>query len=451
MEEFDLAVVGGGPGGTSAAREAAKEKSVVVFEKGIGREDRDEPGPDSTDAAGFLDYWVNVAGFDPEFIEEVPVLQEIERAEFVGPNATATLRDTQVSSWYDGFGFTFDRVAMDDLLRERAEKRGAEYRVGGAVQDVESRETKDGFVHEVTVAGAEDVKAETVVLADGPSRRVTLPTLSQFGDGAVADALNPAEANHIAYQEHRRFPDELFEDDVLRFWWGAMPGETAYPWYFPNDDNVVRLGMTAPINVDVEDKKGDGYALLCDDDDTQPSGEVYIRRLLEKEYPEYDVEDFPRVENRGKQKGIESYPISSTRPIESPASAGVLVVGGAMGATSAFHEGGYHVAVGTGKAAGRVVAEDRIGEYNDEWKEDVGDEIARNVSLAELVHGYGPEDWDRLFRHINAALDGSIISRLRHAPAIYMLRREYLRERKDYVALREQDYELKRAAKPRAR
>jgi len=450
MEEFDLAVVGGGPGGLSAAREAAKEKSVVVFEKGVDREDRTELGPDSTDAAGFLDYWVNVADFDPDFVEEMPVLREIERAEFVGPNVKTTMRDTGVSSWYDGFGFTFDRVAMDDLLRELAEEEGTEYRVGNAVRGVDSHETKDGFVHEVSVAGAEDVRAETVVLADGPSRRVTLPTLAQFDNGKVTDVVNPANANHIAYQEHRRFPDELFEEDVLRFWWGAMPGETAYPWYFPNDDNVVRLGMTAPMNLNVKDKKGKGYTLLRDEDETQPSGEVYIRRLLEQEYPEYEIEDFPRVENRGKQGGVESYPISSTRPVESPAGAGVLVVGGAMGATSAFHEGGYHVAVGTGKAAGRVVAQNRVKEYNDEWKEAVGDELARNVGLASIVQDYEPTDWDRLFRRANAALEGGVLTFLRHAPAIYMLRREYLRERQDYVAVKEEDYDLSKTVTPAA-
>jgi len=268
------------------------------------------------------------------------------------------MHDTGISSWYDGFGFTFDRVGMDDLLRERAEEGGAEFRVGDTVRGVSSQRADDGVIHEVSVAGGEDVRAENVVLADGPQRRVTLPTLAQFGDSGVRNALNPADANHIAYQEHRRFPDEAFEDDVLRFRWGVIPGETAYPWYFPNDDNVARIGVTVPRGVEVDGDDNDDYALLRDDETTPPPSE-YVRRYIEDTYPSYSLDDFPLVEDRGKDGGVESYPISSTRPVESPARAGVLVTGGAMGATSAFHEGGYHVAMATGKAAGRVIAEER--------------------------------------------------------------------------------------------
>jgi electron-transferring-flavoprotein dehydrogenase len=439
MERFEVAVVGGGPAGSSAAREAAKAKSVVVFEKGVRREERDSQGPDSTDAAGFLDYWFEVADFDPGFLDEMPVLREIDGAEFVGPNVTANMEDTGIDSWYDGFGVTFDRVAMDDLLRGRAEERGAEYRAGESVRGIETRRTKDGFFHEVRVAGEEDVRAENVVLADGPSRRVTVPTLAQFGDPGVEDALDPADANHIAYQEHRRFPDELFEDDVLRFWWGTIPGETAYPWYFPNDGNVARVGVTVPRDVEVED--GDEYGLLNGDEGPlQPS--EYVRRLIEKEYPEYELDDFPLVEDRGKNGGVESYPISSTLPVESPTRAGVLVTGGAMGTTSAFHEGGYHLAVRTGKVAGRVIAEDRVNDYNDDWREAVGDEVARNVGLARLVSGYGPEDWDSIIGHAKAALEGGWLTRLRHAPAVLLLQRRYSHLRSGYVAVREGDYDL---------
>jgi electron-transferring-flavoprotein dehydrogenase len=69
-----------------------------------------------------------------------------------------------------------------------------------------------------------------------------------------------------------------------------------------------------------------------------------------------------------------------------------------MGTTSAFHEGGDHVAVRTGKIAGRLAAEGRLEEYNDEWKDAIGDEILRNVAMADVVAEFGPEQWDNTFR-----------------------------------------------------
>jgi electron-transferring-flavoprotein dehydrogenase len=103
------------------------------------------------------------------------------------------------------------------------------------------------------------------------------------------------------------------------------------------------------------------------------------------------------VEDRGKQGGTETYPISSTRPIESPTAAGIAVVGGAMGGTSAFHEGGDHVAVRTGKLAGELAAKGRLDQYNAAWQDALEDEFARNVTMADIVHDYGPDDWDWAF------------------------------------------------------
>lgn len=408
MERVDVAVVGGGPAGASAARAAAEETAdVVLFEKGVPREDRPDPGPDSTDAAGILDYWVDLMQLDPSMIPDGIVLRHLDRAEFIGPTDRVTIRNTGIPSSYPHFGFTYDRAAFDDWLLDRARTAGADYRVGNAVADVTST-LNGGHSHTVTLRDGTQVDAEHLILADGPGRTVTLPVLEQFLPDA-SRRLDPTNLNHIAYQEYRRFPPEVFEPTVLKFWWGHMPGHTAYPWVFPNDDTIARVGLTMPINLDLASVPNrNEYRLLEPADDRVPSGQEYVRRLLELAYPDYDIDDFPLVESRGKSQGTETYPISSTRPIDSPGTAGVAVTGGAMGATSAFHEGGGHVAVRTGIVAGTLAARGELDRYNDEWKRAIGDEVLRNVAMADLVADYAPADWDQAFRIANRLIEAGV-------------------------------------------
>jgi len=416
MERVDVAIVGGGPAGSAAAHAAATGGAdALVLEKGVPRADRDRLGPDSTDAAGILDYWVDIMGIHPDEFDDGVVQRELNRAEFRGPDESATLTSTGIDSSYDKFGYTFHRARFDDWLRDRAEDAGAEYRAGVSVRGVDTDSTispeHDDPRHVVELASGESVGAEFVVLADGPQRTVTNRVLDEYlpADAAASDRLASRTANHIAYQEYRRVPEEVYEEvnDALVFWWGVMPGETAYPWIFPNADRVCRIGLTMPIGLDIDEFDRDAYALLDADDESIPQGGEYVRRLLEWQYgDEYDVEEeFPLVEDAGKRNGTETYPISSTRPIDSPTEVGVAVAGGAMGTTSAFHEGGDHVAVRTGKIAGRLAAEESLERYNREWQAAIGDEVLRNVTFADLVRDWSPRDWDRAFDTANSLMD----------------------------------------------
>jgi electron-transferring-flavoprotein dehydrogenase len=407
MQRVDVAVVGGGPAGSAAAHAAAEGGAeTVVFEKGVPRADREGLGPDSTDAAGILDYWVDIMGISPSEIPDGIIYRELDRAEFIGPNETVTLESTGIDASYPHFGYTYDRAGFDDWMRERAESAGADYRVGVSVSDVETDFT-GGPTHRIELGDGEAIEAEHLILADGPQRTVTLPVLDGFlPDRSAGDVLDATRANHIAYQEYREMPPELVEPASLKFWWGHMPGHTAYPWIFPNDDSVARIGLTMPIDLDLSTVENrEAYELLRPEDDRVPSGGEYIERLLETVYPDYDLEDFPRVEGRGKRNGTETYPISSTRPIDSPVGANVAVTGGAMGATSAFHEGGGHVAVRSGTIAGELAAAGDLDRYNDAWKDAIGTEVRRNVAMADLVREFGPEDWDRTFRVANRMLE----------------------------------------------
>jgi len=456
MESVDVAVVGGGPAGACAAWEAARGGAdVVVVEKGVPRADRDGLGPDSTDAAGMLDYWIDIMDIDPDDLPDGVVLQELSGVDFVGPSESVTIETTGLDSSYEHFGYTFQRARMDDWVRQQAEAAGADYRVGDGVSDVETDLT-GGHTHTVDLANGDTIESEYLILADGPQRTVTSRVLDRFmprGE-SITDYLGAKRANHIAYQEHRRFPEELFEPDKLKFWWGWMPGETAYPWVFSNDDGVARVGLTMPIDLDLSAVENpESYRLLRADDETVPRGGEYVRRLLEELYgDEYDVEaDFPLVEDRGKSGGTETYPISSTRPIESPTRAGIAVAGGAMGTTSAFHEGGYHVAVRTGKIAGQLAAENRLTDYNDAWQDAIGPELLRNVCFADLVAEYEPDDWNRVFALVNRLLSSDRNSLIDWSPRVglsasklyaqYQYRKFRFRDA-GYVQVREADYTI---------
>jgi electron-transferring-flavoprotein dehydrogenase len=429
MERVDVAVVGGGPAGAAAGYAAAAHgATATVFEKGVPRTDREGLGPDSTDAAGILDYWVDIMGIHPDEFPDGVVLRELNRAEFRGPTESCTLYATGIDSSYDYFGYTMHRARFDDFLRSRAEGAGATYRVGVPVRDVETtpgagpraRPDRVGDVdgvasdgagtrtaaparHVVRTADGEDVAADYLILADGPQRTITNRVLDRLLPFDVTDRLSSRRVNHIAYQEYREFPPTVFEEvrDAIVFWWGHMPGHTAYPWVFPNEGTVCRVGLTMPIGMEIDDvdDRAD-YPLLRPDDDRIPRGGEYVRRLLESEYgDDYDVEtDFPLVTDHGKSGGTETYPISSTRPIDSPTEAGIAVAGGAMGTTSAFHEGGDHVAVRTGHLAGKLAAHGQLWRYNRAWKDAIGDELLRNVTMADMARSYGPDEWDRVFR-----------------------------------------------------
>jgi len=77
-------------------------------------------------------------GIHPDEFDDGIVQRELNRAEFRGPDESATLTSTGIDSSYDKFGYTFHRARFDDWLRDRAEDAGAEYRAGVSVRGVDT-------------------------------------------------------------------------------------------------------------------------------------------------------------------------------------------------------------------------------------------------------------------------------------------------------------------------
>jgi electron-transferring-flavoprotein dehydrogenase len=84
------------------------------------------------------------------------------------------------------------------------------------------------------------------------------------------------------------------------------------------------------------------------------------------------------------------------------------------------------------------------------WKNTVGDELLRNITFADIVADYGPDEWDETFQMTNRLLsdgsDGSLIKgRLSGGISGMKLLAKYKKTKRSlrkngYVQVREDDY-----------
>jgi len=88
--------------------------------------------------------------------------------------------------------------------------------------------------------------------------------------------------------------------------------------------------------------------------------------------------------------------------------------------------------------------------YNRRWKESIGDEIVRNVTMADMVADYGPDDWNRIIGAADAMLaadagDGLLAQPYRSGgwESVKLLagyKWNKHRVKKDYVGIDESEY-----------
>jgi geranylgeranyl reductase family protein len=228
-ERFDMAVIGGGPGGAAAAIRAARGGArVVVFEKGPHGRDK-VCGDGLTPRA--------VAALDALGI----ALDGAHRIDGLRMIAGKRVRELPWSSpqrsngeRFPSHGAVWPRRRFDAVLIDAARDAGAEVRFE---TEIESVVEHGGRVTGV-VTGDGEVAADLVVLAAGPQGAVARQL------GAVRDADEPYGLAIRAYVESPRHADRHIEacltiKDERGTW---VPG---YGWMFPCGDGTVNIGVGA--------------------------------------------------------------------------------------------------------------------------------------------------------------------------------------------------------------
>ena len=209
MEEFDVAVVGAGPAGSSAARAAADAGASVVLL------DRAEFPRYKTCGGGLIGPSTGSLPHGP------PVRMPVTRASF-------TLRGTKhrERSADDPFLAMTARSELDHWLLDRAAAAGAEVRTPCRVGEV-----VDGPEHAVVQTDAGPIRAGHVIAADGTSSRLARDVgvrLARVDLGLEVELETGSSAEEWSERIHLD--------------WGPLPG--SYGWVFPKGDSLT-VGVIA--------------------------------------------------------------------------------------------------------------------------------------------------------------------------------------------------------------
>ena len=339
--EYDIAIVGAGPAGTTAARVAAeKGLDTILFEK------RNEIGAPKRCGEGLSKHAMDAAGLKPS---PEWALQEIDGMFVFAPS------EDRVEVRYKGTaGHTIERKMFDKYLAIKAAEAGAKILAGSRVFDVL---TYDGKVSGVNIASqgeSKSVKAKIVIAADGVesllARKVGINTTLNLDDICAGAQF---EMSGIDLKDPR----------MLEVYMGNNVAPGGYVWVFPKGEKRANVG----IGVRNGEKRAIGYL-----------------NSFVSSHPNLSKGSIIEVNCGGVPVGA---------PLEELTLDNFMVIGDAARQVNPVHGGG----IGEAMVAGRMAAEtaanaikigdtsnDELKKYQDAWFEEQGKKLLKLLKLRKV-------------------------------------------------------------------
>ena len=351
-ERFDIAVVGGGPAGLSAAYTAAKAGAkVILFEK-------DQSIAHNIRTSGVT--WISEMerlGMPSKFYNP------IQNYRFVSPSNDVIIRGDAAKSC------VLDVRAAYQHLAFLAAREGAQLMIKSIVTDVIKEGQRVAGVKASTPAGKLTVHSRLVIDASGFSTSV----------GRKAGVVGHWKRYGVGAEY------ECYCDDIDSTTWALMVGQNysdaGYAWFFPLSKNRVRVGVGIG--------RPESYA--------EPLEK--LNKIMEKRFKPLDAIGDGKIQPLELHYGF--IPNEGVR--HSSIADGLIMVGDSAGQSNPLVLEGIRYAIEFGRLAGEVGADslshnsdrESLLQYERSWKAKAESRIRSALKVQMRWIGLTDEQWDK--------------------------------------------------------
>ena len=374
---YDVIVVGAGPGGSIAAKNAAeKGLDVLLIEK---RQQIGDPVR-CAEGVGKLTLRAHIKP-DRRWISA-----DVKGSHIYSPDGTMIEMSEIISG--GEVGYVLERKLFDRALAQEAAKAGAEVQVKTRAT---SLIMEDGFVKGVRLmqhGDMFDIHSSIVIGADGVESKV----------GRWAGIDTTLKPNDIETCAQFLVIDETIDSDYCKFYLGSETAPAGYIWVFPKGNHMANVGI----------------GILGSHSGANTRAITLLQAYIAKNMPNSNVVEMV----------VGGVPVAG--PIKQSIANGLMLVGDAAWQSDPLTGGGIINAMDAGKIAAEVaydaiqngdVSEKGLADYEKRWRKTIGKEIGMSLRIKDKFTKLSNDDLNSLAH----SLDGVNIDEMNIFKLLYML------------------------------